>query len=78
MQLSIIMRASPELKSRFQQIKNALGPGWKDRILASYPSMPPLEAKSLIDRLNRMGLGRVTPTLSELERFREVLESGKR
>lgn len=67
------MRASPELKSSFQQIKSELGPNWKDRILASYPPMPPIEAKSLIDRLNRMGLGRVTPTPSELERFRALL-----
>ncbi|PKK35118.1 hypothetical protein BWI96_18875 [Siphonobacter sp. SORGH_AS_0500] len=66
------MKASNELKSSFKEIKKGLGDDWKKKILSTYPSMTPLEAYSVIDRLNRLALGRVAPTPSELEKFKSI------
>ncbi len=66
------MKASNELKSSFKEIKESLGSDWKKKILSTYPMMTPLEASSVIDRINRMALGRVAPTPSELEKFKSI------
>ncbi|MDR6196183.1 hypothetical protein [Siphonobacter sp. SORGH_AS_0500] len=68
------MRATNELKQRFSELKEKLGDDWKVKIYRTYPQMPVEQADIVISRVTRMGLGRLAPTLTELEQYGQLTE----
>ena len=64
--------STKSLKDEFASIKPYLPSNWLDLILEFYPPDKPSNVKKLIDRLNRVFLGRAAPSLDELKLFRNI------